>query len=395
MRKSIFSVAALAVILAVAASATAAPRENGDSARGSAAPVTFAVYGDAPYGQLALDRTPAFVAKVNADPAVSLVMHVGDVHAGSDHCYKTNPNPAGISDQKIFDLWSQFSDPLVYTPGDNEWTDCSKPGAGGYVSAAKPGDGYYDATQPGHVAGDPLDNLAAIRSIFFAHPGLTLGQHPRLVLSQARIDPRYRNYVENVMWAQNDIVVVTLHLPGSNNDLLPWYGGYGSDPLHPRTPDPRQVAESAERTAADLAWLKGAFLLARLTHARGVLIGTQADMFDTTALPAPPAGLKDGLNGYDGLVKELAAEVKSFGKPVLLINGDSHVYGSDKPLSQAFYSNPATVGDVHGVGYAVDNLTRITVEGSTNAVADWYLRLTIDARTSQVFSWDPVRLTFP
>jgi hypothetical protein len=37
----------------------------------------------------------------------------------------------------------------------------------------------------------------------------------------------------------------------------------------------------------------------------------------------------------------------------------------------------------------VPNLTRITVQGSTNAPAEW-LRLTIDPRTPQMFSWENV-----
>jgi hypothetical protein len=40
-------------------------------------------------------------------------------------------------------------------------------------------------------------------------------------------DPNYptdAQYVENVMWAQKDIVFVTINVPGgSNNDADPWY----------------------------------------------------------------------------------------------------------------------------------------------------------------------------
>jgi hypothetical protein len=37
----------------------------------------------------------------------------------------------------------------------------------------------------------------------------------------------------------------------------------------------------------------------------------------------------------------------------------------------------------------VPNLLRITVQGSTNAPAEW-LRLTIDPRSAEVFSWSNV-----
>jgi hypothetical protein len=386
--KKLMLAALVAGALVLAVSASAATRED---AEGNAA-VTLAVYGDAPYGieppagpldLTAFQRTPAFIAAVNADPAVDMVLHVGDLHSGSEHCYATPAdNPyGGVSDQGIFNLWTAFRDPVVYTPGDNECADCTK------KKENTPATSYYDSTQAGHLPGDPLDNLALVRSIFFAHPGSTLGQHSRPVLSQGLVDPRYGAYVENVMWTRADVVFVTVNLPGSNNDLVPWYGGYG------KPQNPRQVAESADRTAADQAWLAAAFAVAKQRHAKGVVIGTQADMWDPAALPKNP---NDGLDGYDGIVQQLAALARDFEKPVLLINGDSHVFGADKPLSQAFYAAaPTTVGDVHHVGYAVDNFQRITVEGSTNAPADWYLRLSIDPESSQVFSWQPVRLALP
>ena len=56
----------------------------------TAKPITLAVYGDSPYGTSPTDTaqvlaTPAFVSAVNADAAVSLVLHVGDIHSGVLH----------------------------------------------------------------------------------------------------------------------------------------------------------------------------------------------------------------------------------------------------------------------------------------------------------------------
>ena len=58
---------------------------------GGAAPSTLAVYGDAPYGTTPgddseLKATPAFIDNVNADPDVSIVLHVGDIHSGKQYC---------------------------------------------------------------------------------------------------------------------------------------------------------------------------------------------------------------------------------------------------------------------------------------------------------------------
>src|SRR5262245_60552379 len=57
----------------------------GDGAQGGHnSAFTYAVYGDAPYGTsptdtTETDATPAFIDAVNADPAVTAVIHVGDI----------------------------------------------------------------------------------------------------------------------------------------------------------------------------------------------------------------------------------------------------------------------------------------------------------------------------
>src|SRR5689334_13874495 len=96
--------------------------------------LTVAVYGDAPYGTTPsdtteTDETAAFIEKVNNDPKVDLVMHTGDIHSGKQFCTEAY-------DREIAELWQGFKDPLMYTPGDNEWTDCHKAGEGGHVKDA-------------------------------------------------------------------------------------------------------------------------------------------------------------------------------------------------------------------------------------------------------------------
>ncbi len=181
-----------------------------------------------------------------------------------------------------------------------------------------------------------------------------------------------------------------LNLPGSNNDGLPWSGGTATVPGPPYPAqaffnEPARLQEVADRTAADLRWLQAAFAQAQADDANALLIGIQADMWDPAAVV--PGG--DRLNGYDGLVQELAQLCRDFGRPVLLINGDLHLYETDHPPSAAFYANPFTVGDVHHVGYAVPNLTRSTVQGATNTPREW-VRLTIDPHTSEICSWKNV-----
>jgi len=111
-----------------------------------------------------------------------------------------------------------------------------------------------------------------------------------------------------------------------------------------------------------------------------VVIALQANMWDPEAIA--PGG--DGLNGYTAFVTRLADLSRHFGRPVLLVNGDSHVFTTDLPLGDP----TSATGVIHGTA-AVPNLTRITVQGSTNKPREW-LRLTIDPRTEGVFSWENV-----
>jgi hypothetical protein len=331
----------------------------------SANPLTLAVYGDAPYGTSPTDAaefqaTPAFIAAVNADPAVDLVVHVGDIHSGKQYCTEGY-------DRAVAGLWQGFKDPLVYTPGDNEWSDCHKVAEGGGSWNAALSQVAYVRDANGErvdfAGGDPLDNLDLVRDVFFAEPGVTLGGRKKQVLSQAQyFDPAHPAdgaFLENVLWVQSKVLFVAINLPGgSNNDQDPWYGA--------PTMSARQADEVAARTGATLRWLDQAFALAQAdAELRGVVIIGQADMWDPEKGAAHQAG-------FEPIVQAIAQHTAAFGKPVLMLNGDSHEYRSDNPLA---------AGDaLHAMhpAYDVGNFHRIVVHGSTFPLE--YLRLTVDPR---------------
>jgi hypothetical protein len=358
--KKLLAAAALAAVALVPLIATA---DDDDDAmdRHSQGSITLAVTGDWPYSTILLNSAHFLIDSINSDPKVRLVMHVGDIHSGSMPCTGAglNPQPAGSNpgwNQGIFDLFERFNDPVVYTPGDNEWTDCQK--------------------TKELSSGAPLNELAAVRSVFFPNPGTTLGAQKRRVLTQAkkfnRVYPSDAQFVENVMWQESRVVFAMVNMPGSNNDGLTW--------ATPFTDETARAREAAQRTGAAIRWLQAAFSQAEEDDAKAVVIGLQADMWDPAAVVAGG----DGLSNYTLFVHELANLSQHFRRPVLLINGDSHVLGSDRPLADP----GSATGKIHGAP-AVPNLTRITVQGSTSAPAEW-LRLTIDPRTPEVFSWKNV-----
>ena len=350
----------------------AGPLSTASAKSGHGDEFTLAVYGDSPYGLNNTDTsqvslTPQFIAAVNADPDVSGVLDVGDIHSGKSFCTVDYDN-------QIASLWSTFQDPLVYTPGDNEWSDCHKTGEGGgkYNTTT----GVIDFVANGsHAQGNPADNLALVRSTFFAKPGRTLGSGKLRVTSQAKkYDRRFptdKNYVENVRWEQHDIVFVTLNIPGgSNNDDDNWYGT-------PTKSQP-QIDEIAQRTAADLRWLDAAFTYAGREHARAVVVMEQADMWDLDGKDA------SHIANYEPFIASIASHTMAFGKPVLLLNGDSHTYRSDNPLSATapcITESPAgevactTNLGLHLQFVGVDNFHRLVVHGSTSPL-EW-LKLTI------------------
>jgi hypothetical protein len=326
--------------------------------------LTIAVFGDWPYSQNLLDKAKLLTDSVNGDRDVSLVIHVGDIHSGSMPCTsagilppipKSNPG----WNQSVFYVFQQFKAPVVYTPGDNEWSDCHK--------------------TKQLSAGDPLKELASVRQLFFSQPGKTLGVSEKTVYSQAQyFDPAYPDdaqFVENVMWSDKKVVFATFNMPGgSNNDQSPWTAPF-SNPT-------AQTQEMSTRSAANIRWLQAAFQYADKINAKAVVIALQADMWDPAATIAAGGA---GLDQYTPFVKQLATLSNLFFRPVLLLNGDTHLYQVDHPLA-----NPtSSTGLIHNTP-PVKNLLRIVVQGSTNPPAEW-LRLTIDPRSFNVFDWSNVK----
>jgi len=387
----------LAAAAAIAAGAGLSAQNGTPINQNSANALTVAVYGDSPYGASPTDtsqtdKTPAFIASINADPKVDLVLHVGDIHSGKQFCTEAY-------DRAIFDLWTAFKDPLVYLPGDNEWTDCHKAAEGGHV--------VVNGSAADFAGGDPTANLDLVRAIFFPVPGLSLGGRRKALVSQAsHFDPRVpgdARYVENVMWLQSRVLFVTLNVPGgSNNDDDNWFGQARTDV---------QTDEVAARTGADLRWLDTAFEEARAAGAEAAVVALQADMWDLDSKPATH------IAGYEPIIASLASHALAFGKPVLLFNGDSHHFRSDNPLQQgqpcAFEasSGTATVACAsvpaapdftpdawtNHPSYAVPNFHRVVVHGSTEPL-EW-IRLTItpgrnDPATADrfgPFAWERVQ----
>jgi hypothetical protein len=325
------------VLAGALAACTAAPiaLTTGSATAGPAPakPYGFAVLGDIPYTPALLDAFPRIAAQVNADPSVQWVTHVGDIKSGSTVC----SDEYFSTIKSDFDL---FADPFVYSPGDNEWTDCHRLNNGGY---------------------NPLERLAKIREVFFPKPGRTLGLKPASVESQAE-----QGLPENVRWSKAGVQFSALHVVGSDNSLAPWTGE--------TAPTPEQTSEVLTRTAGVIEQLHDTFADAREEKSRAVVLFLQADMFDPTFVPTFAQ-----VNGFQPIIKEIARESLKFRRPVYLFNGDSHIFNNDQPLAAGSSWLP-----LYGISTPVPNLTRYTTTGSTGATD--YLRVSVTADPVNVLS---------
>jgi hypothetical protein len=378
----------------------------------AAAPIVnrsvLALTGDMPYGATPtdtaeFDASPAYVAAINSDKDVSMVLHTGDIHSGKQYCTQTY-------NASIYSQWAAFKAPLVYTPGDNEWADCHKKKEGGglYNATTSVIDYVLDASSNlvNYAGGDPVANLELVRSIFFAAPGKTLGGAMSVHTQAQEFDsahPTDSSYVENVWFEKSGVLFVTLNIPGgSNNGTDPWYGV--------PTASPAQKTLVANFTGAATRWLDAAFAKAAANGDKAVVIMEQADMWDLDGLTMADLHLTQ----YKQYVDKIAGLATTFAKPVLLINGDSHFYRSDNPLMQGApckveipslttgsksistttcadsVANGAlktlTLGDPHdtvqpvGTTYNVANFHRIVVHGNATASGTYkeYVKLTVD-----------------
>jgi hypothetical protein len=350
---------------------------------------TIAVIGDTPYGATAQNPAslvfPNLIGSINADPDVSLAMHLGDIKNGSTQCTNAYFNLVRDWVNGAPGFGPGFSDPLVFTPGDNEWTDCHRVNNGAFVPTTNGG------VTPGR--------LETLRSTFFPVPGQTLGNGaPRTVDTQATV-PGFATYVENTKWVDSNVVFGVVHVVGSNNGAATWFVQAGQTPeTAQQTLD--RTNELAGRKAAALAWIDAIFDDAVSNDRAGVLLGMQADTWDDPSL-FPPVAPGNGIDQLHDIVAKIAQRSLAFGKPVLLMQGDSHVYTVDNPLDgtsalAALHPyNPTADPTTYP---AVPNLTRIVVPGSNGASPnglDSWIKVVVDPSTPQVFTTTLMPATLP
>jgi hypothetical protein len=335
--RGILVVSAVVVLYAVSS-----PAQSDDR---NARKFTLALIGDIPYSGLQVAQYPNVIADIN-NAKVDFTVHVGDIKAGDTLC--SNEVYADI-----LESFNTFAKPLVYTPGDNEWTDCHR-------------------TSPNNGGYDPIERLAFLRSVFYTSND-SFGKTTMTLRRQSE-DPGVEAYPENAMWSVGSALFATVHMVGSNNGLNQTSSCVPANAV--LCPNPFMAAMNAEyaaRNAANLAWIQRAFATAAARGFAGVMFLTQANLnMDRVTTDANRTGFNDA-------IALLRRETVAFGRPVVLVHGDSHYVRIDQPLTDL---DPTTNGTLRG--RRIENFTRVEVFG--NPDAHW-LEVTVDPHNRTVFTF--------
>jgi hypothetical protein len=247
---------------------------------------TIGLIGDTGYSA-GLDADLLAVRASMAGAGLAFETHDGDIQQQGSPCTDSRLD-------YVKGVFNGFAAPFVYTPGDNEWSDCP----------------------------NPSSRLSAIRHTFFS-TSKTLGKTTMTVTRQSGTP-------ENARWSRNGVFFATLNVPGPRGS-----GG----PI-----------------AADVAWVNATFAAAQSAGAAGVMIIQQDDPF---AGGTPAA-----------LISAVHARTIAFGRPVVLVNGDTHIHRIDKPWKDA------------------PNFTRVETYGDSGT--NHWVKATVNPSSAAVFSFSSV-----
>jgi hypothetical protein len=350
--------AALVATIATGMSAGQRGDRENDDEQEDGRTYAIALWGDMPYSDTqALTGVPNLIADMNKGH-LAFTVHDGDLKGGNGT--PGSITPTICSDALYVQAQGFFDDlkaPAIFTPGDNDWTDCDRPSNGGFNSRER------------------LDHE---RQVLFSTP-FTLGQHKfrqqvqteALCVNQAGA---HVPCVENRRWTLSGVTYVTLNVQGSCNNLCD------------TNPDPD---EFNARNAANIAWLHETFDEAKAEGSVAVMIIAQAnpgwDLTDGTRAPLrnpqtldetdANSGAKDGYKTY---LLALRQEVIDFGKPVAYVHGDSHYFRVDRPFLDA-------------QGRRLENFTRVETFGDNQANGNndvHWVKVLVDPRSREVFAYE-------
>jgi hypothetical protein len=326
-------VASIAVVLSGCA---ASPSSN-------SATYAFGLWGDMPYRKAGDDaKLPAVLQSINQSD-IAFSVYDGDIKDGSSKCTDDIYT-------KALAMFGSMQKPVVYVPGDNEWTDCHRSNNGGF---------------------NALERLAHLRKVMYPTMN-SLGQTTLALEHQGKAAGD--KFVENVRFAYGPVVFVGLNVPGSNNNVILNAKDCSNKSARTQEVCDASNAEYLERDAANIAWMEQSFQKAAQSNARGIVLVFQGDPgFDYPETEDVDESLQAQFSGYRNFIAKTIVQTEKFNGQVLLVHGDTHFFKIDKPL----YS-PTKL---------LPNFTRLQTFGSPSL---HWVRVTVNPATEQLFQIEPV-----
>jgi len=354
-RRRFCTLGALIISACLALVPLAGARADDDDS-GEGRKYAIGLWGDLPYSDLqAQVGVPNLIADMNSQD-LAFTAHDGDLKAGNGTVGSVTPT---ICSNDLYaqalGFFNSLRAPAIFTPGDNDWTDCDRPSNGAFNSR---------------------ERLDYERQLFFSND-FSLGQ--TRIKQQVQRDKLCLDFnnklvgcVENRRWALKGVVYATLNIQGSCNNLCD------------TNPDP---AEFAARNQAVILWMQQTFAYANSIRAAAIMFISQADpgwdLSDVTRAPLRnPKTLveTDGQpDGFKDFLLALRDQVILFKKPVAYVHGDSHYFRIDRPFQDA-------------QGRRLENFLRVETFGNNqgNGTNDvMWLKVLVDSRSREVFAFQP------
>jgi hypothetical protein len=372
----------LPLLAGLAAAALAAGLAVGSNGETNKKTFEYAIglWGDFPYSDTqAKSGVPNLIADMN-NSDIQFSVHDGDLKAGSGIPGSVTPTTCvdALYTQAL-GFFNSLERPAIFTPGDNDWTDCDRTSNGGF---------------------NAVERLQHERQVFFS-TDQSLGQKTLTMEVQSTPlclgtnsstgTPTFQTPCsENRRWTFHKVTFATLNVQGSCNNLCD---------TNPSTKAPG--SEYDLRNAADLQWLQNTFGEAKANHSGGVMIIWQGDPgFDTSGFQDAPCrdpktlvekvknangictATTSTTDGFHDILSKLRRLTIDFEKPVVLVHGDSHYFMVDKPL-------------LDSDGRLVENFTRVETFGDHTFGAHplWdnnhvhWVKALIDPQSRDVFAF--------
>ncbi len=201
---------AFAAVLAAAVGIYAGIAQGSEPPGQDGGPQAYRIglFGDMPYNAQGKADYPYLLQDINR-ANVSFSTFDGDLKAGGDGPCSDSLYTTAIAG------FNSLERPLVWVPGDNDWTDCWGR--------------YGPGTAP---FADPIERLNHERQLF-TPTSQSLGEKTLTLTRESSEGGSYALYSENVRWTFGPVVYLGLNVQGSNDNY----------PYHDTDPFPRSDAE--------------------------------------------------------------------------------------------------------------------------------------------------------